>query len=596
MFRKNPNLIYRTRFPQRITESRFALSPLPLVGGTGSAVLIGGLGEASVLADFDREIVGGLELSLSASKPAHIRIDYEEDAELAKRREPLACSWYTLVTDEYDVEAGDHVLVSKGRRGFRFVNISVTSDCDVRLNQIKAIDGTWNFKEKGAFRCSDDRLNRIWDISAATTKACMQDFYEDGVKRDGLLWLGDYRITFLCAYYLTGDFSLARKCLLMMRDSQYEFGAIPACAARGGGEQHHRDDGISYMPRIPGDGQNRWVILNYMCDYIKGIDEYIRMTGDQSILPEIMESAEKAMDYLIGLTDLETPGKWYIDDYKAKRDENGMNFTILIDCTMNPKNCFESYGALLFELLIASDSLIRLADMTGNAALKERTEKTKARLEAHIEAHYKEPTHGQYTDRKRQKFCDISQYVTPQVILAGKEEEIGMERMMRSVMPNLGFSQAWRLEAMFKKGFVAEALRDIRSTWGKMLDYDSRTCWERLDLPEMNATHYYDAIGSFCHGWGAAPAWQLPAWVTGVQPTDDGFRKISIAPNLDTLDWAEATIPTPHGELFVRAERKGKKHSLYVVIPKGVESCAVTLGDGYETTLVGEGKHFVTSR
>lgn len=594
MFRKNPNLIYRTRFPQRITESRLALSPLPLVGGTGSAVLLGGLGEASVLADFDREIVGGLELSLTASAPAHIRIDYEEDAELAKRREPLACSWYTLVTDEYDVEAGDHVLVSQGRRGFRFVNISVTSEENVRINQIKAIDGTWNFKERGSFRCSDDRLNRIWDISAATTKACMQDFYEDGVKRDGLLWLGDYRITFLCAYYLTGDLALARKCLMMMRDSQYECGAIPACAARGGGEQHHRDDGIAYMPRIPGDGQNRWVILNYMCDYIKGIDEYIRMTGDESILPEIMESAEKAMDYLISLTDLETPGKWYIDDYKAKRDENGMNFTILIDCTMNPKNCFESYGALLFELIIASDALIRLANKSGNTALAERTAVTRARLEEHIETHYKEPTHGQYTDRKRQKFCDISQYVTPQVILAGKDEEIGMERMMRSVMPNLGFSQAWRLEAMFKKGYTAEALRDIRSTWGKMLDYDSRTCWERLDVPEMNATHYYDAIGSFCHGWGASPAWQLPAWITGVQPTDDGFKTLRIAPALDTLDWAEASVPTPHGDLLVRVERKGRRQTLIAVIPTGVENCTVVWEDGQTQRLSGGGKYVLT--
>ena len=595
MFRQNPNLIYRTRFPQRITESRLALSPQPLVGGTGSATLLGSLGEASVLVDFDREIVGGLELSLTVSAPTHVRIDYEEEAELAKRREPLACTWFTLVTDEYDIEAGDHVLVSQGRRGFRFVNISVTSEQDVKINRIKAIDGTWNFTEKGSFRCSDDRLNRIWDISAATTKACMQDFYEDGVKRDGLLWLGDYRITFLCAYYLTGDFALAKKCLRMMRDSQYEFGAIPACAARGGGEQHHRDDGISYMPRIPGDGQNRWVILNYMCDYIKGIEEYVRMTGDDAILPEMMESAEKAMDYLVGLTDLETPGKWYIDDYKAKRDENGMNFTILTDCTMNPKNCFESYGAFLFEMLIAADALIRLADITGNTALSKRITALKARLDEHIETHYKEPTHGQYTDRKRQKFVDISQYVTPQVILAGKEEEIGMERMMRSVMPALGFSQAWRLEAMFKKGYVTEALRDIRSAWGKMLDHDSRTCWERLDLPEMNATHYYDATGSLCHGWGASPAWQLPAWITGIQPTSDGFRTVTVAPQLDTLDWAEATVPTPHGELFVRAERKGKKELITVLIPNGVEKCTVKFSNGSEMTFTSAGRYSVSS-
>jgi hypothetical protein len=189
----------------------------------------------------------------------------------------------------------------------------------------------------------------------------MQDFYEDGVKRDGLLWLGDYRVTFLSAYYLTGDVSLARKSLLMIRDSQYECGAIPACAARGGGEQHHRDDGISYMPRIPGDGQNKWIILNYMCDYIRGIEEYVRMTGDDSILPEVMESAEKAAKYLLTLIDLETPGVWYIDDYKAKRDENGFNYTILMDCGINPLSSFESKGSFLFQYMSSMDALMTLA-------------------------------------------------------------------------------------------------------------------------------------------------------------------------------------------------------------------------------------------
>lgn len=595
MFEKNPQLQYETVAPHRITECRLARNPLALLKNRGEATLLGGFGEASVLIDFNEEIVGGLEVVLSCTAPTHIRIDYEEEAELAKRRDPLGCSWYQLVFDEYDLEAGEHTIVSKGRRGYRFINFSSVSEEDVTVKKVTAITGSHPVRERGSFRCSDDRLNRIWDISAATAKACMQAFYEDGVKRDGLLWLGDYRIAFPAAYYLTGDGALARKSLIMMRDSGYECGGIPACAARGGGEQHHSESGISYMPRIPGDGQNKWIILNYMCDYIIGIEEYVRFTGDETILSEIMESAENAAKFLLTLIDLETPGKWYIDDYKAKRDEYGFNYTILTDCTMNPKNCFESKGVFLLEYLMSLQSLSRLAKKSGNDALSAWSDALAARLDEHIHTHYYDAVHGQYLDNKRQKFCDISQYPAPVAVMAGKDDPIGMERMIRSVMPNLGFSMAWRIEAMFKKGFIHEAIRDISGAWGKMVDADSRTGWERLDVPEMNATHYYDATGSFCHGWMASPAFQLPQWIVGIKPAADGFRKIRIAPNLDTLTYAEASVPTAKGEIVARVEKAGKGYTLYLDLPKDVENCEIVWSEDHTETVLGGGKYVLSS-
>jgi hypothetical protein len=153
---------------------------------------------------------------------------------------------------------------------------------------------------------------------------------------------------------------------------------------------------------------------------------------------------------------------------------------------------------------------------------------------------------------------------------------------------------AWRIETEFMTGNTKEALRDIRSAWGKMLDYDSRTCWERLDVPEMNATHYYDAIGSFCHGWTSGPAWQLPAWVVGVKPLEDGFRSVEIAPNLDTLDYAEATVLTPHGEITARVERDIADIKLYLDLPQGIEHCTVKWADRTQTIL-GGGKYVLSS-
>ena len=152
---------------------------------------------------------------------------------------------------------------------------------------------------------------------------------------------------------------------------------------------------------------------------------------------------------------------------------------------------------------------------------------------------------------------------------------------------------AWRIEALFHLGYTAEALRDIYTAWGKMLDADSRTCWERLDLPEMNETHWYDALGSYCHGWSSGPAWQLPKWITGVQNVGMGFDRVVIRPRLAHLTWAEATVPTPNGEIFVRAEQGRTGLAVTVDLPPEVRECTLCGPDGHSQKITASGVYNV---
>jgi hypothetical protein len=179
-------------------------------------------------------------------------------------------------------------------------------------------------------------------------------------------------------------------------------------------------------------------------------------------------------------------------------------------------------------------------------------------------------------------------------ILAGKEDKKGAERMARMLLPNMSFALVWRVEALMKAGLRKEALSDVRAAWGKMLDADSLTCWERLDVPELNATHYYDAPGSYCHGWGAGPAFQLPEWILGARPAKDGYEEIVLQPDLMDLDWAEGSIPTPEGEIFVRAERTEGGMALMLELPEGVKKCEVRWPDGRGEMLTAPGAHRLT--
>ena len=44
---------------------------------------------------------------------------------------------------------------------------------------------------RGSFRCSDTRLNAIYDTAAYTCHLCLQNRLWDGIKRDRLVWIGD---------------------------------------------------------------------------------------------------------------------------------------------------------------------------------------------------------------------------------------------------------------------------------------------------------------------------------------------------------------------------------------------------------------------
>ena len=58
-----------------------------------------------------------------------------------------------------------------------------------------------------------------------------------------------------------------------------------------------------------------------------------------------------------------------------------------------------------------------------------------------------------------------------------------------------------------------------------------------------------------------------------------------------TLEYAEATVPTPQGQIFARAERHGQEYKLFLQLPEGVENCTVKWTQDHVQTVHGGGKY-----
>lgn len=547
----------------------------------GSATLTGG---SSLVLDFGEEVVGPVSLVARAAGPAVLRAFYGEDlVEAMVTADPFPePNWYRMPTDRFELAAGAHRLRSTGRRAFRYLHLRVEGAA-VELDGVHVALEHHPVERIGRFRCSDELLNRAWEISERTTRLCMQRYYEDGVKRDGLLWIADYRVQYLCNATLFGDVELARRSLRMIAATQHADGSLPACAVNGGA-MHDPERGIDYMPgmSVRDSFVAKWVLHNFTSDFVSGVREYHLYTGDDALLLELWPTAKRAVGRLRAL-DVESlkPGGEFITDLQP-----------------DFPSWWGSRAAMEMHVCWALRDGAALADLAEEPAFA-----AACRAEADRRG---EAARGRYLSARDGAFrveadpvsgpgWQVNAIAALAGVLGAEEAPgvlvglTGRPDVRRAVA---GFMEYWVLAAMLEAGLTNAALAEMRRYWGRMLEYGATTCWDAVDFRfdgiERPTTHAM----SHCHGWSAGPAHLLPTYVLGVRPAAPGMSRLTIRPQLDGLAWAEGVVPTPHGPVRVRWEASPSLAGS-IELPAGV-AADVHLPGGEVRTL-GPGAHTLST-
>ncbi|VGO16255.1 hypothetical protein PDESU_04846 [Pontiella desulfatans] len=148
---------------------------------------------ASVLVDFGRELHGGVALASGpiSEKGMKVRVRFGESVAetMAELGERGACNDHAIRDSVIELPAlGTHEL---GNTGFRFARIDLVTEGVLSLDSIRAVSLMRDMPRLGSFRCSDQRLNEVWDTAAHTLHLCCQEYIWDGIKRDRLVWMGD---------------------------------------------------------------------------------------------------------------------------------------------------------------------------------------------------------------------------------------------------------------------------------------------------------------------------------------------------------------------------------------------------------------------
>ena len=76
-----------------------------------------------------------------------------------------------------------------------------------------------------------------------------------------------------------------------------------------------------------------------------------------------------------------------------------------------------------------------------------------------------------------------------------------------------------------------------------------------------------------CHAWSTTPAYDLVTHCVGIQVVEPGASRVTIAPQLMGLDWAEGAIPTIRGvvEAGWSWDETAGDLLIWFVAPRGVQ-------------------------
>ena len=545
------------------------LQPEACLSG-GETVLAAGAAPALLVLDFGEELVGVLELMADADDATRLELIYGEDLEEALLlQDPFAPDhWYHQPRDILELPPGPQTVRHPGRRAFRFVTLVVHGPGPLRLRGAQMMLEHAPVADRGSFACSDPLLNEAWAISRRTIRLCLQGFYEDGVKRDGMLWIGDYRVEFLCAHYLFGETALARRSLEMFASCAHADGSLSAVALLAGGHMHPR---IKYLGDLSTPGfLHRWVLANYCADFVSSVWEYVLHTGDTSLATSLGPTMHGVLGFLaqVDATQLKA-GEAFITDNQPEQPE-----------------WWGSRAALAYQIAAAFADGANVSALLGETAHAESYRQLHRDHLQRAAVIFGDPARAACRDEVTAG-ATRSWHAHAAAFLAGAVTPDGLRAVHALLQPDpavrrpmAGFMEFYLLQAWLDAGLTREALEEMRSYYGQMLRSGATTTWELVDRREPGIDHIVVAGRSHCHGWSAGPAYLLPAKILGVTPTAPGYRTVAIRPTLGDLAWANGEIPTPHGNIRVALTGPGTGE--------------VTLPPGLTGTLYQEGRAPVT--
>lgn len=351
----------------------------------------------------------------------------------------------------------------------------------------------------GSFTSSNADLDQLWQESLNTIAICMRDTYMDCPERERGPYMGDAsnQIDAALYGYDQGGLDMTKKAILACIGWTTADGAIPS-RAPSVKPQEIPNQSLAFMT----SAYHYWLASGdreTMTDYYNVFLNYLKLYEMKDGLP------------------VYRPGSWTWNDWGNKIDSDLLQVGFY-------------YYALNLTAKLAGD----LGITEGVDFLTERMDSIKAnfRTAYYTPDGFKAPE-SKYIDDRANAMLALSG-------LADAEDYELICNVIMSTYEASPFCEKYVLEALCTMGRQDLAIQRILDRYDGMLHDEYDTLWEKFTAP----------IGTFNHGWSAAPMYILSKYVAGIQPTSGGYGTYNIVPS-DVLESYTCTAYTPKGNITV---------------------------------------------
>ncbi len=489
-------------------------------------------GDTRLLIDFGHEVNGLLEFEIDA--PEGATLDFYGFEAFTDGRP----HWTRIDAGlRYVTREGTQRFHSAHRRGLRYMFLTVSGlTAPLRIRDLRVLFHTMPTPARGAFHCSDELFNRIWEMCRHTARCCMEDTFVDCPLYEQALWVGDARNEALIAFSAFGSYEFTKRCWRLAAQSMFR-SPVPESRVPSGD--------VSIL--------TAWSEL-----WVLACQEQYLYDADLDFQREIYPAVAQTLRNFLGMRTadglLEITAWNMVDWAPMDTPHSGVvthNCAWLVEALRR--------GARMAELLDQPDDAEAFAAVAEELAGAINEHLWDEGAQAYIDSIHADGVRSTVLSQQTQTVCYLCGVVPPERMPIVKQHVYDPpEGFVEIGSP---FFMFFSFEALSRLGMY-ETLADwTRERWGDMLRQGATTAWEM-----------FGTTRSHCHAWSAGPVYFLQAQQLGVEPALPGFERATIAPIPLDLDWCEGRMPTPHGEIEVAWERDEQRFAIDVTLPAGVRA------------------------
>ena len=498
-------------------------------------------GDMELVLDLGEQNIGYYDLELIAE--AGVEIDIY-GVEYITPDGTIQHTWGNRNGMRYITREGLNRFTSFKRRSGRYIFVTLRNQhAPVRIRKLQLIESTYPVNAKGTFRCSDETLTRIWDISARTLKLCMEDTFTDCPLYEQTLWVGDARNESVFAYPVFGATDIGKRCATLAAQSLERY-PIVGCQVPSG-----------------------WDVLLPAWSFLWGISiwDYYEFTGDASFVKAMWPAVIRNLEGAAALRDAEyglfQGPFWNMFDWSGIDDNheivlhNSMLFVGAVNAAIECAKVLHDADRLAW--------LEELQDELRRSINRLWDPKTRSYPDSIHEDGTISTSTSQHTS-----FLALLYDILPEAHIAHALANMLQppEAMIRVGSP---FVVLTYYEALEKAGLPDEIIASIRKAYTPMLEAGATTVWEIFSDGVFSPGEF--PTRSHCHAWSSAPVIYLNRLILGIASAEPAGRTYEISPRLDGLDWASGTVVTARGPLHVACRSDGATLDIQVAAPRGTK-------------------------